>query len=61
MDSGYDDYNNYRFAVQEKIAPIIALNPRSGVNMQSLRSLNLSEDGSYHCKAGFKMVYQWQG
>lgn len=57
MDSGYDDYNNYRFAVQEKIAPIIALNPRSGVNMQSLRSLNLSEDGSYHCKAGFKMVY----
>ena len=59
MDSGYDDYENYRFAVKEAhVAPIIALNPRSGVNMNSLLSLNLAEDGSYRCSAGFKMVYR---
>jgi transposase len=58
MDSGYDVYNNYRFAVKEAhVAPIIALNPRTRVNMQSLLSLNLAEDGGYHCMAGFKMVY----
>jgi transposase len=58
MDSAYDDYGNYRFAVKEAhIAPIIALNPRTHVNMQSLLSLNLSPDGSYRCFAGFKMVY----
>ncbi len=58
MDSAYDDYENYRFAVKEAhVAPIIALNPRSGVNMQSLLSLNLAQDGSYRCSAGFKMVY----
>ena len=58
MDSAYDDYKNYNFAINEAhIAPIIALNLRTGVNLQSLRSLNLSKDGSYHCKGDFKMIY----
>jgi hypothetical protein len=58
MDSAYDDYKNYNFAVREAhIAPIIALNQRTSVNMQSLHSLNLAPDGSFHCKGNFKMVY----
>ena len=58
MDSGYDDYKNYQFAIQEAhTVPIIALNPRTRVNMQSLRSLNLAKDGGYYCQGGHKMVY----
>jgi hypothetical protein len=58
MDSAYDDYKNYNFAVREAhIAPLIALNQRTGVNMQSLHSLNLAADGSFHCIGDFKMVY----
>ena len=40
-----------------KIAPIIALNPRGGVDALSEGSLYLSKDGSYTCVAGFKVVY----
>jgi transposase len=58
MDSAYDDYKNYNFAVREAhITPLIALNLRTRVNMQSLRSLNLAPDGSYRCIGDFKMVY----
>jgi len=33
MDSAYDSHENYRFAVEEaKVAPVIALNPRWGVD-----------------------------
>lgn len=58
MDSAYDENENYRFLIDEEhITPLIALNPRSGVNMQSLLSLNIAKDGSFHCQEGFKMVY----
>ena len=58
MDSGYDNYANYRFLIEEEhITPLIALNPRSGVNMRSLLSANIAQDGSFHCAEGFQMVY----
>jgi IS5 family transposase len=58
MDSAYDSHENYRFAIEEaKVAPIIALNPRGGVDAISEGSLFLSRNGSYTCFAGFKVVY----
>ena len=58
MDSAYDSYENYRFAIEEiGAAPIIAINPRSGIDTITSGSLYLSEDGSYTCVAGFKVVY----
>ena len=58
MDSAYDSYENYRFAIEEiGAAPIIAINPRSGIDAITSGSLYLSEDGSYTCVAGFKVVY----
>lgn len=58
MDSAYDSHENYRFAIEEaKVAPIIALNPRGGVDALTSNSLHLSKDGSYTCFAGFKVVY----
>jgi IS5 family transposase len=58
MDSAYDSHENYRFAIEEaKVAPIIALNPRGGVDAIASSSLYLSQDGSYTCFAGFKVVY----
>ena len=58
MDSAYDSHENYRFAIEEaKVAPIIALNPRGGVDALTSGSLYLSEDGGYTCFAGLKVVY----
>ncbi len=58
MDSAYDSYENYRFAIEEaKVAPIIALNPRGKVDAITKGSLYLSNDGTYTCFAGFKVVY----
>ena len=58
MDSAYDSHENYRFAIEEaKVAPIIALNPRGGVDAVTSSALYLAEDGSYTCLAGFKVVY----
>ena len=58
MDSAYDSYENYRFAIEDmEIAPIIALNPRGRVDAITDGSLYLSQDGSYTCFAGFKVVY----
>ncbi len=58
MDSAYDSHENYRFAIEEaKVAPIIALNPRGGIDAITRGSLYLSEDGSYTCVTGFKVVY----
>jgi len=58
MDSAYDSHENYRFAIEEaKVAPVIALNPRGGVDALTSGSLYLSEDGGYTCFAGFKVVY----
>jgi transposase len=58
MDSAYDSHENYRFAIEEaKVAPIIALNPRGGVDALTSGSLYLSEDGGYACFAGLKVVY----
>ena len=58
MDSAYDSHENYRFAIEEaKVAPIIALNPRGGVDALTSSALYLAEDGSYTCLAGFKVVY----
>jgi hypothetical protein len=52
MDSAYDSRKNYRFAIKEaKIAPIIALNPRNGVDAITSNSLTLSRG------AGFKVIY----
>jgi transposase len=58
MDSAYDSRKNYRFAIKEaKIAPIIALNPRNGVDAITSNSLTLSRGGGYTCMAGFKVIY----
>jgi hypothetical protein len=58
MDSAYDSYENYRFAIEDiGIAPIIALNPRGKVDAIADGSLYLSDDGTYTCYAGFKVVY----
>jgi len=58
MDSAYDAYENYRFAIEDiGAAPIIALNPRGRVDAITWGSLYLSDDGSYTCFAGFKVVY----
>jgi len=58
MDSAYDDHKNYRFAVKEAhVAPIIALNPRNGVDALTSNSLQLDKDGSYICMAGHKVIY----
>jgi transposase len=58
MDSAYDSYENYRFAIEDiGTAPIIALNPRGRVDAITSGSLYLSDDGSYTCFAGLKVVY----
>jgi transposase len=58
MDSAYDSHENYRFAIKEAhIAPIIALNPRGGVDALTANSLQLTQDGSYTCPAGHKVIY----
>jgi len=58
MDSAYDSHENYRFAIEDaKVAPIIALNPRGGVDAVTSSALYLAKDGSYTCLAGFKVVY----
>jgi transposase len=58
MDSAYDDHKNYRFAVKEAhVAPIIAINPRNGVDALTSNSLRLDKDGNYICLAGHKVIY----
>jgi transposase len=58
MDSAYDAYENYRFLIEDiGASPIIALNPRGRVDAITSSPLYLSEDGSYTCFAGFKVVY----
>ncbi len=58
MDSAYDSYENYHFAILDiEAAPIIALNPRDRVDAITDGSLYLSGDGTYTCLAGFKVVY----
>jgi transposase len=58
MDSGYDCHENYRFAINEAhVTPIIALNPRGGVDALTANSLQLAKDGSYTCMAGHKVIY----
>ena len=58
MDAAYDNYENYRFAIEEiGAAPIIALNPRGRIDAITEGSLYLADDGSYTCVAGFKVVY----
>jgi len=58
MDSAYDSYENYRFAIEDTgVSPIIALNPRGRLDAITKGSLYLSNDGTYTCLAGFKVVY----
>lgn len=58
MDSAYDAYENYRFAIKDiGAAPIIALNPRGRVDAITDGSLYLADDGSYTGVAGFKVIY----
>jgi len=58
MDSAYDSHENYRFAIEEiGVAPIIAINPRGGIDAITSGSLYFSEDGGYTCVASFKVVY----
>ena len=57
-DSGYDAYENYRFAIEEMgVAPIIALNRRNGPDALTVGELTLSSDGQYTCMAGFQVIY----
>jgi hypothetical protein len=37
--------------------PIVALNPRGGVEALTSNSLQLAKDGSYTCMASHKVVY----
>jgi len=58
MDSAYDSYENYRFAIEDiGAAPIIALNQRGRVDAIIEGSLYLADDGTYTCFAGLKVVY----
>ncbi len=58
MDAAYDSYENYCFAIEDiGAAPIIALNPRGRVDAITKGSLYLSDDDTYTCFAGFKVVY----
>jgi len=58
MDAAYDNYENYRFVIEEiGAAPIIALNPRGRVDAITGSSLYLADDGTYTCVAGFQVVY----
>jgi len=58
MDAAYDDQKNYRFAIEEAhVAPIIALNPRNGVDALTSQALKMDKDGSYICMAGHTVVY----
>jgi len=58
MDSAYDSKENYRFAIKEAhVSPIIALNPRGGVDALTADSLQLAPDSSYTCIAGHKVIY----
>ena len=58
MDAAYDNYENYRFLIEEiGVAPIIALNPRGRIDAITEGSLYLADDGTYTCVAGFKAVY----
>ena len=58
MDSAYDSYDNYRFAIEDiGTAPIIALNRRGKIDAITAGSLYLSDDDTYTCLAGFKVVY----
>jgi len=58
MDAAYDNYENYRFAIEEiGAAPIIALNPRGRIDAITEGSLYLADDGAHTCVAGFKVVY----
>jgi len=58
MDSAYDDQKNYRFAIKEaQVVPIIALNPRGGVDVLTSQSLKQDKDGKFICLAGHQVVY----
>lgn len=58
MDAAYDNYETYRFAIEDiGASPIIALNPRGRVEAITSSSLYLTDEGSYTCFAGFKVVY----
>ena len=48
MDSAYDSYENYRFAIEDtEVAPITAINPRARVDAITEGSLYLSNDGTH--------------
>jgi hypothetical protein len=47
MDSAYDDRKNYRFTIKEaQVVPIIALNPRGGVDVLTSQALKQDKDGN---------------
>jgi len=59
MDSAYDAYENYRFAIEDMgISTTIALNSRGRIDAITKGSLYLLNDGTYTCFAGFKVVYR---
>lgn len=61
MDKAYDNYENYRFAVEDmKVTPIIALNSRGKVDALAKGSVYIAEDGSFTCFAGLKLVHWGQ-
>ncbi len=50
---------NDRFAIEEAhIAPLIALNPRGGVDALTANSLLMAKDGGYTCMTGHKVIYR---
>ena len=58
MDSAYYAYENYRFPIEDiEATPVIALNPRGKVDAITEGSFYLTNDGTYTCPAGLKVVY----
>jgi transposase len=58
MDAGYDAYENYRSAIEDRgVIPLIALNRRNGADALKAGDLFLSPNGQYTCLAGFPVVY----
>ena len=55
-DAGHDSLGNYEYLMDDEIIPVIALNPRKGVNPSpSGNAQTVNKNGTPVCKAGMSM------
>lgn len=55
-DAGHDSLGNYEYLMDDEINPVIALNPRRGINLSpSGNAQRVNENGIPVCKAGMLM------